>query len=111
MLECGGEFEEVGGAAAAECGYGVELFFGDGVVLAACAEDVLNDGVVFWLECLEWGVGADSGSDLPGGIGHGADDVGGSGEGFAEALQGGAGEDGDEEFSAGGLDGFGGEFG
>ena len=105
LLECGGKFEKVGGATAAECGDGVELFFGYWVVLAECAEDVLHDSIVFGLKWPERGVGADSGADLPGGIGHGADDVGGFREGIVEALEGGSSEDGDEEFASRAFDG------
>ena len=80
VAEGGGEFEEVGGAGAGEGGDGVELGFLYFMVIAEGVEDRFDAWFVCGVEFPGGGVGGDAGADLPGGIGHGADDVAGVGE-------------------------------
>lgn len=107
VAEGGGEFEEVGGSGAGEGGDGVELGFFDLVVAAEGVEDGFDGVFVVGLEGLCGGVGGDAGADLAGGVGHGADDVACVGEAGLEFLEGGAGEDGEDEFVVGGVGEFG----
>lgn len=103
VAEGGGEFEDVGGTGAGEGGDGIELGFLNFVVIAEGVEDGFDACFVVGVECLGGGVGGDSGADLAGGVGHGADDVAGVGEAGVKGLEGGAGEDGEDEFVLGGV--------
>lgn len=103
VAEGGGEFEDVGGTGAGKGGDGIELGFLNFVVIAEGVEDGFDACFVVGVECLGGGVGGDAGADLPGGVGHGADDVAGVGEAVVKGLEGGAGEDGEDEFVLGGV--------
>ena len=50
FLKCGGEFEEVGRTATAQGSYGIELFFGNQMVLAKGPKYILNDRCMVLLE-------------------------------------------------------------